>query len=320
MSFPKGILLLKEAAIKFVHFDNILSHAKKARDGHLTGYVEVRYPESIEYLFFRDGDTVTAAQRTENRFEECPMEKIIEKAKKAHYGTVNIHQIGEDLLNMILSIFMEEPIFANKDAEEIDMESLFERLNKLNFQGFLALKKGEDYSFVKFQNGKPDLIYPTNKKKQKIDLSSLVGLLCKEKGILISGYKGIEQKKQANPALIELYLKFLNSMTESFTRIVGSSIVRKTLLPAHENASRTSELLENFIIKDDLSIRYTPFIATDKEITESFTLWIDQFSDAIFVVLGRKTDEIIYNCIKDYRFALKSAGFFENSKLSRLDI
>jgi len=320
MGFPKGMMLLKNAGIQYVHFDNILNQAKKARDGHLTGYVEIKYPERNEYIFFMDGNTVSAALKTENICKECPLEEILKKAKNSPQGTVNIYHIDINLLKMILSIFKERPLFSDKNAEEIDMEFLFNKLGSLNFNGFLSLKKGDNYSFVMFREGKPDLIYPTNKNKQKIDISTLIELLHKEEGMVVSGYKGKELERQASPALIELYLKFLNSMVICFSGVVGSSIIRKTLLPSYENATKLSGLLQNFKIADDLTIRYTPFIGTDKEITKGFALWIDQFSEAIFVVLGRKTDEIIQNCIKDYRFALKSAGFFEYSKLSRLDI
>ncbi|MCK4321163.1 hypothetical protein KAX08_01435 [candidate division WOR-3 bacterium] len=320
MGFPKGLLLLKNAGIQYVHFDNILNQAKKARDGHLTGYVEIEYPECVEYIFFNDGNTVSAACRKENTYNEHPIEKVIKKAKNSPQGTVNIHQIDSNLLHMILSLFKEKPLFANKSAEELDMEFFFKKLGDLSFGGFLALRKGANYSFIMFHEGKPDLIYPTNKNKQKIDLNTLIELLQKEGGTLVSGYKGRDLEKQANPALIELYLKFINSMVKSFSEIVGPSIIRKTLIPSHENAIKQSGLLNNFKISEDLTIHYNPFIATDKEITKGFAIWIDQFSDSIFVVLGRRTDEIIHNCIKDYRFALKSSKFFEYSKLSRLDI
>lgn len=320
MGLPKGCVLLKDATIQFVNFDNILNQAKKARDGHLTGYIEIEYPESFEYLFFKNGDTISAAQRIKDSYSEYPIEEVIKKAKKARQGIVNIHQIDEELLNMILALLKEKPLFNNKRVEDINIDVLFEKLKELDFCGFLALSKEDNYTFVKFQSGKPTIIYPTNKDRKKIDLSTLITLLKKENGMFISGFKGEKLEKQANPALIELYLKFFNSLIDSFKEIVGPSIVRKTLLPAHENASQSSNILTHFTINDDLGISYEPFIATDEEITKGFALWIDQFSDAIFVVLGRKTDEIIHSSIKDYRFALKSAGFFNSSKLSRLDI
>ena len=172
---------------------------------------------------------------------------------------------------------------------------------------------------MKFKNGNPEVIYPLKKSRRKIDKKTLFSLLESE-DMLISAYKGKDMKEQVNPALIDLYLKFFNSLIGSFIDVVGISLVRKTLIPAYENAFQSMEILKNFIIEDNLKITYEPFIATDDEITKAFSTWIDQFADAIFVVLGRKTDEIIHSSLKDYRFALKKSGFFKYSKLSRLDV
>jgi hypothetical protein len=319
MVFPKGNVILSNAPVNFVNFDNILNQAKKAREGHLMGYIEVKYPESNEYLFFKDGETISAGVCIENRLEEHPLEEVLNKAKKAHQGTVNIHMIDGELLNIIIALFKEKPLFSDKKIEHVDLDVLFNKLETLKFSGFLALNKSHMYSFVKFKNGSPEIIYPLKKNKRKIDKKTLFSLLESE-DMLISAYKGKDMKEQVNPALIDLYLKFFNSLIGSFIDVVGISLVRKTLVPAYENAFHNMDILKNFIIEDNLKITYEPFIATDDEITKAFSTWIDQFDDAIFVVLGRKTDEIIHSALKDYRFALKKSGFFKYSKLSRLDV
>ena len=319
MVFPKGNLVLNNAPIQYVNFDNILNQAKKAREGHLMGYIEISYPESNEYLFFKDGVTISAGVFKENKLSEYPLAQVLEKAKKAHQGIVNIYMIDEELLNIIIALFKEGPLFSDKKISDVDLDVLFEKLENLKFNGFLCLNKSNKYSFVKFKDGDPDIIYPLKKNKRKIDKETLHSLLESE-DMLISAYKGKELSEQVNPALIELFLKFFNSLVKSFIEVVGVSLVRKTLIPSYENACQHIEILENFTIEDDLQIVYKHFIATDEEITKAFAAWIDQFSDAIFVVLGRKTDEIIHSSIKDYRFALKRSGFFKYSKLSRLDI
>jgi hypothetical protein len=319
MVFPKGNVILNNAPVNFVNFDNILSQAKKAREGRLMGYIEIKYPESSEYLFFKDGETISAGVCIENRLEEYPLEEVLNKAKKAHQGVVNIHMIDGDLLNIIIALFKEKPLFSDKKIGHVDLDVLFDKLDSLKFSGFLALNKSSMYSFVKFKNGTPEVIYPLKKNKRKIDKKTLFSLLESE-DMLISAYKGKDMKEQVNPALIELYLKFFNSLIGSFIDVVGISLVRKTLIPAYENACQSMEILKNFIIEDNLKITYEPFIATDEEITRAFSTWIDQFDDAIFVVLGRKTDEIIHSSLKDYRFALKKSGLFKYSKLSRLDV
>ena len=319
MVFPKGNLILNNAPVQYVNFDNILNQAKKTREGHLMGYIEIRYPESNEYLFFKDGETISAGVCKENQLKEHPLAQVLDKAKKAHQGIVNIYMIDEELLNIIIALFKEKPLFSDKKIVDVDLNVLFNKLETLKFSGFLSLNKANKYSFVKFKEGSPQIIYPLKKNKRKIDKGTLRSLLESE-DLLISAYKGKEMREQVHPALIELFLKFFNSLINSFIEVVGVSLVRKTLIPSYENACQNLEILKNFTIEDDLKIVYTPFIATDEEITKAFAAWIDQFSDAIFVVLGRKTDEIIHSSLKDYRFALKRSGFFEYSKLSRLDI
>lgn len=319
MVFPKGNLVLNNAPVQYVNFDNILNQAKKSREGRLMGYIEIIYPESNEYLFFKDGATISAGVWKENKLAEHPLAQVLDKAKKAHQGVVNIYMIDEELLNIIMALFKEKPLFSDRKINDVDLNVLFNKLETLNFSGFLCLNKSNKYSFVKFKDGNPQIIYPLKKNKRKIDKETLHSLL-KSEDMLISAYKGKQLSGQVNPALIELFLKFFNSLIKSFIEVVGVSLVRKTLIPSYENACQQIEILENFEIEDELQIAYKPFIATDKEITKAFAAWIDQFSDAIFVVLGRKTDEIIHSSLKDYRFALKRSGFFEFSKLSRLDI
>jgi hypothetical protein len=319
MLFPKGNLILNNAPVQYVNFDNILNQAKKTREGHLMGYIEIRYPESNEYLFFKNGETISAGVCKENQLKEHPLSQVLDKAKKAHQGIVNIYMIDEELLNIIIALFKEKPLFSDKKIVDVDLNVLFNKLETLKFSGFLSLNKSNKYSFVKFKEGSPQIIYPLKKNKRKIDKDTLRSLLESE-DLLISAYKGKEMREQVHPALIELFLKFFNSLIKSFIEVVGVSLVRKTLIPSYENACQNLEILKNFTIEDDLKIVYTPFIATDEEITKAFAAWIDQFSDAIFVVLGRKTDEIIHSSLKDYRFALKRSGFFEYSKLSRLDL
>jgi len=319
MVFPKGNLILNNAPVQYVNFDNILNQAKKTREGHLMGYIEIKYPESFEYLFFKNGETISAGICSENKLEEHPLGQVLDKAKKAHQGIVNIYMIDEDLLNIIMILFKEKPLFSDKKIGNVDLGVLFNKLETLKFSGFLSLNKSNKYSFVKFDEGNPEIIYPLKKNKRKIDKKTLLDLL-KSEDMLISAYKGRKMKDQVNPALIDLYLKFFNSLIRSFIDIVGVSLVRRTLIPAYENACQGLDILRSFKIEDDLKITYEPFLATDEEITRAFAAWIDQFSDAIFVVLGRKTDDIIHSSLKDYRFALKSSSFFEFSKLSRLDI
>ena len=50
--------------------------------------------------------------------KKTPM--VLDKVKKAHQGIVNIYMIDEELLNIIMALFKEEPLFSDKKIGEVD--------------------------------------------------------------------------------------------------------------------------------------------------------------------------------------------------------
>ena len=321
MKFPKGKPVLENVKIHFVNFDNILNQAKKAREGRLNGYIQIIYPQEVDLLFFQNGNPINAGRFNRAGYSLVPIKDVVERAKKSEVGIVNIYDIPDELLFMMVVSLKETPLFANKPLKILDIDKLLERLKKVNFNGFLVLTKEYEYFYVKFEDGEPARIYVAGKGMSKINTDIFKKFL--EKGgsdFIISGYQGKTQIKQAEPALVSMYVKFINSLIQAFADAIGPSIVRKTLISSYEVAKNQFPLLGNFQISDDLNVLEGTVTVTAEEVTTAFATWVDKFVDAIFVVLGRGTDEIIYKCIKDYRFALKSAGFFEKSKLSRLSI
>lgn len=321
MKFPKGKPILENVKIHFVNFDNIINQAKKAREGRLNGYIQIIYPQEVDLLFFKQGNPINAGRYNRNGFSLVSIKDVVERAKSSEIGIVNIYDIPDELLFMMIVSLKEKPLFSGKPVQSIDKRKLIEKLKQINFGGFLVLIKGVEYYFVKFGRGEPVRMYLAGKHGANITGDLLLKFLEKEsEHIIISAYEGITQVEQAQPALISLYIKFLNNLVKSFSNIVGKSIVNKTLLASYDIARNKYNLLNHFTIGDDLLVREANVVTTTDEVTAAFASWIDKFVDSIFVVLGRETDQVVYECIKDYRFALKSAGFFEKSKLKRLDI
>ncbi|RKZ18890.1 hypothetical protein DRQ17_02320 [bacterium] len=321
MKFPKGKPVLENVKIHFVNFDNILNQAKKAREGRLNGYIQIIYPQEVDLLFFQNGNPINAGRFNRTGYSLVPIKDVVERAKKSEVGIVNIYDVPDELLYMMVVSLKETPLFANKPIKLLDIDKLLDRLKGVNFAGFLVLTKNFEYFYVKFKEGEPVRIYVAGKGVSSINREIFKKFL--EKGgnnFYVSGYQGKTQIKQADPALVGMYVKFLNSLIGAFSEAIGPSIVRKTLMSSYEVAKNQHSLLNNFQIGDDLKVIEGTVAVTAEEVTNAFATWVDKFVDAIFVVLGRGTDEIIYKCIRDYRFALKSAGFFEKSKLSRLAI
>ncbi len=322
MKFPKGIPILENVKIQFVNFDNILNQAKKAREGRLNGYLQIIYPQEVDILFFENGNAINAGRFNRSGFSEIPIKELVDRAKKSEVGIVNIYDIPDELVYMMIVTIREKPMIANKPFKDVDINKLLTKFQEINFNGFILLVKEFEYFYIKFEEGIPARIYTPG----KMEVGKITPEMFRKffekltQDFKISIYKGETHIKQADPALVSLYVKFLNGLISSFSEIVGISIVRKTILSSFELMKSQYNFLTGFEIDENTVVKEGNIAVTEDELTTAMANLIDKFVDAIFVVLGRQTDEIIYKCIKDYRFALKSAGFFEKSKLSRLNI
>ena len=59
--FPQTQRLIHRTRLAFIHFDNLLSFAKRDREGRVDGYISAHLPDECLLLFFRKGEAVNAA-------------------------------------------------------------------------------------------------------------------------------------------------------------------------------------------------------------------------------------------------------------------
>ena len=59
--FPQTHRLIHRTRLAFIHLDNLLSFAKRDRDGRVDGYISAYLPDECLLLFFRKGEAVSAA-------------------------------------------------------------------------------------------------------------------------------------------------------------------------------------------------------------------------------------------------------------------
>ena len=61
LQFPQVSRLIHRTRLAFIHLDNLLSYAKRDRDGRVDGYLCAHVPDGCLLLFFRKGEPVNAA-------------------------------------------------------------------------------------------------------------------------------------------------------------------------------------------------------------------------------------------------------------------
>src|SRR6058998_3191851 len=61
LQFPQAGQLIHRTRLAFIHLDNLLSFAKRDRDGRIDGYLVAWLPDECVLLFLRKGEAVNAA-------------------------------------------------------------------------------------------------------------------------------------------------------------------------------------------------------------------------------------------------------------------
>src|SRR5512137_3076069 len=113
MRFPKGKSSLQNAKLEFVHLDNILADNKKERASKISGYIEIIYPDLVDFLYLKKGEPVNAGRFSRAERKQVPISDVIDRAKKSTTGTVSIYETPDELIDMIMATFTVEPKFKN---------------------------------------------------------------------------------------------------------------------------------------------------------------------------------------------------------------
>src|SRR5437667_12792774 len=61
LQFPQAGQLIHRTRLAFIHLDNLLTFAKRDRDGRVDGFITAYLPDECLLLFFRKGEAVGAA-------------------------------------------------------------------------------------------------------------------------------------------------------------------------------------------------------------------------------------------------------------------
>jgi hypothetical protein len=322
MRLPKGRPVLQNAKLEYVHFDHILADAKQERASKISGYLEVIYPDCTEFLFLRRGEPFNAARFTREGREARTINEVVEKAKTATGGMVNLYETSDELIAMTVMTLSAKPLFKGAELGKINVDALFDRLQKSKFNGFLELKKGVELSYVRFRDG--EAVKGFFIAKPEVPLTSqalrdLFSALGTGETLVIDAYEETQDSaiEQATPAMVTLFLNTLNRIAQDLAGVVGPTLVKKTLEGSRASVEVRYSFMKDFSVDGTGSVSGNT-LTSPTSLAKAFAEWTDTFVESFRALLGKRLDALIQNALKDYRFALKSTGFVESSRLARL--
>ncbi len=314
MRLPRGRPLLENTNIDFINFDNILNAGKRERSHKIHGYISIIYPQEVDMIFLALGEPVSALRFKGHSKEQLAITEAIEKVKKADVGIINIYEIPEELVLIINTTLHSKPVFGFKSAAEASPEKLIAKLGVEKINGFLEIKKGPELFFAIIENGIPQRGYFADKLNVKISPSVLVTVLKAVANdgtpVIFSLYNEMPKKiEQVTPALNQLFLKSINAVIVEFASSYGPTFAKKGLRLAKSHIDDEFEFMHGYSFE---SLEFVgDSIAPKEEFVKAFAEFVNRFLRTYDGICPDDTKKRLFrNALKDFRFALKSANFF----------
>ncbi len=321
MKFPRKKAILENAKLDFVNIDNVLASSKKERASKISGYVLLKYPDSTDIILLREGNPFDAGRFIHNKREVVPIEKIVNKAKTASSGLVSVYETDHEIVKMLYTSIREKPIFKEKDVSEVDVVKLIKKLVELKYSGFFELRKGISFSYVMFDKGYAKKGYFQDKLGISLSNEEFLKILLKssqKEGLKISAFKNaVRDEEQAPPSAINLFLNVINDLSNRISSIVGESLAKRTLSMAFEKTKEQYEWLDGFKAKG-FNLEGSVIVSSEN-LTGGCAYLIRDLIEFYKPILGPRIDKIVKDTLKDYRFALKSLGFYGNSEMNKYE-
>jgi hypothetical protein len=316
MKFPKGRPVLENAKLGFLNLDNILNAPKRERASKISGYVLIFYPDHSEFLFLKKGEPINAAWLSAEEKRLIAIGDLIERAKGAYNGVVSIYEVEEELVSMMLTALNSEPIYKQVVEEAPESSRFLKWLEDNSPTGVIELTSRAEVCYIAVQKGKLLRAYIPSRQSREITPEGFAQLVSRD-GLVIHVYRGTPQEiEQASPALMTLFLKMYNGLIQEFMEAVGPTLVEKFVSSSKKEAEGDFPLVKEFNLDREMKVAGQS-LATPEELTQSFAKWVSLFLESFDSVLGPRHEEIVKKGIKDYRFAVKSTGFFDHFGLDR---
>ncbi|MDI6700029.1 MAG: hypothetical protein QME48_02225 [bacterium] len=314
MRFPRGRALLENTNIEFINFDNILHAGKRERSHRIHGYVSLIYPQDVDLIFLSLGEPINAARFSQNSRKLVSINEVVKRVKEANVGIINIYEVPEELVLLMVSTFTLTPILKDKDYTEISVEKMVAQLGKEKFSGFLEIKKGNEYFYSIFEKGLPTRGYFGDKLNVTITPSLLLQILKSTSkdgsNVKFSLFDKLPERiEQATPPTIQLLLKSVNNIIKEFAVSYGPTFAKKGALIAKSHIDDDYKFMKDITITGvELS---GDVLATKDEFVKAMAEFVNRFMKTYDVICDDKIkEEIFRKSLKDFRFALKSLGFF----------
>jgi hypothetical protein len=313
LTFPTSGIIINRTRTIFVHLDNLISFAKRDRDGRVDGYVAGYLPEELVLLFFRQGELINAAAIGPQGRTVIPVNEALKRIRSdPERSELCYASAAPEQLN-----WMFAACAGGADMRFVDVrkpEELFPHLATEGFSAVLELISQGRVNYLKFDGGRfargylcdrPSgssvVRYMESLFEPRADgtAPAIAGSIVRELG---------EVPTQAPVAQVRAYRDMLQRISDAVEMELPLEGRRKS-----ERASvavATSFPVFMILTAADSEAGTTVPVAADA-LTASFADWTTRVLQDVDVVSPGTAERVIREVTREQRFILQAAGYYD---------
>jgi hypothetical protein len=313
LTFPASGILVPRTRAVFIHVENLISFAKRDRDGRVDGYLAGYLPEEVVLLFFRKGEVINAASIGPRGRALISIPEALRRFKsepersECCYAEASLEQLS----------WMYSACVAPAEVRFVDSrqpEQIFPPLAAEGFSGVLEFISQGRVNYLKFEGGRFVRGYlcdrPPGGSVVKY-MESLFALRPDGTHPAIAGSLVAEQGEipaQAPSTQVRVYRELFNRISLAIEGELPAEGRRKgeRASAAVQAVHPVFSALTSSINEDELG---TPISAD--ALTASFADWTARVLEEVELVSPGSAERLIREATKDQRFVLQAAGFYE---------
>ncbi len=314
VAFPASETLLARTRLIYVHLDNLLSFAKRDRDGKVDAYFLGYLPDELILLFFQKGELVTAAGIGAGQRSVLPVAEAVRRLKsdpergEASYCAAPLGQL--ELMYQACAAPAEPWVVDSKHPELI-----FPRVAEESLTGALEIVSNGRVNYLQFDHGKfgGGFFYA---RPDNIPLPAYIEGLFQpgadgaQPALSVSGVPpGAGLPVQVLPSQVRMYRELFLRISRAIEQELPEDGVRRVdrvtgrLLPVRQS-------LESLLPSNggDPSMVATPAA----ELTADLAAWTGALLTEVEVISPGSGPRILQDATREQRHLLQAAGFYSH--------
>jgi hypothetical protein len=313
LAFPQTRRLIHRTRLAFIHLENVLSFAKRDRDGQVDGYLVAWLPDECLLLLLRSGEAANAISLHTTGRDIVPiaealrrMESEVERGELA-YCTAPLEQLA-----CMYQSAAEPPQMKPVDARH--PEALFPALAHEHATGVLELISNGRVSYVRFEGGHYVGGYFCNR-PESVPVPKYVESLFRDDAqghapalsAALFPYRA-ELPPQAPAALIQTYRELFWRIAEGVEQEVPGEGKRRAQRVA-AGLGATHRAIEQLSAARDAPL--VDSVVQPDELAHALTDWARQLLEGVEVLMPGTAPKVLRDATREHRFVLQSAGFYD---------